>query len=80
VAGQLGDMARHAGRRYLRLLRQAERPIEELEREARHLHEVEQRGEAGATPFIAIGGLILFLLPIVLVMLGLAFAAYYLAA
>jgi hypothetical protein len=80
VARQLGDMARHAGRRYRRLLGKAAHPVEELESEARHLHEVEQRGEAGATPFIALGGLILFLLPIVLVSIGIAFAVYYLAA
>ena len=79
MASQVGEMARHAGKRYRRLLRQAERPAEALEAEARHLHEVEQRGEAGSTPFIAIGGLILFLLPIVLVSTGIAFAAYYLA-
>jgi hypothetical protein len=80
VASQVGEMARHAGSLYRRLLRQAQRPAEKLEAEARHLHDVEQRGEAGATPFIALGGLILFLLPIFLVLLGIAFAAYYLAA
>jgi hypothetical protein len=78
IVSHAGDMARHAGDRYRRLLRKPARPVEKLEDEARHLHEVEQRGESGATPFIAIGGLILFLLPIVLVMLGVAFAAYYL--
>ena len=80
IVGHMADMARHAGNRYRRLLGKPARPIEKLEAEARHLHEVEQRGESGVTPFIAIGGLILFLLPIVLVMLGVAFAAYYLAA
>lgn len=77
---QTGDMARHAGGLYRRALRRGERPVEKLESEAHHLHEIEQRGESGATPFIAIGGLILFLLPIFLVLLGLALAAYYLAA
>jgi hypothetical protein len=76
---QLGEMGRHAGGLYRKALRRAERPVERLEAETHHLHEIEQRGESGATPFIAIGGLILFLLPIFLVMLGLALAAYYLA-
>jgi hypothetical protein len=75
-----GDMVRHAGTLYRRAFRRAERPIERLEAEAKHLHEIEHRGEAGATPFIAIGGLILFLLPIVLAVLGLAFLAYYVIA
>jgi hypothetical protein len=70
-------MARHAGTRYERLLRGS---VRKLEAEPHHLHEIEQQGEAGATPFIAIGGLILFLLPIFLLMLGVAFTAYYLSA
>jgi hypothetical protein len=44
-----------------------------------HLHAVESEREAGETPFIAIIGLIFFFLPIFLVMVGLAFTAYYLA-
>lgn len=54
-------------------------PIESLEGDVRHLHEIEQRGEAGSTPFIAAIGVISFLLPIFLVMLGVAFAAYFLS-
>jgi hypothetical protein len=50
-----------------------------VEDEARHLHEVEQVGEAPETPFVAILGVFLFVLPIFLVMVGLAFGAYYLA-
>jgi hypothetical protein len=46
------------------LLGKPARPVEKLEAEARHLRAVEQRGESGVTPFIAIGGLILSLLPI----------------
>jgi hypothetical protein len=76
---QLGEMGRHAGGRYRKALRRGARPVEKVEAEAHHLHEIEQRGESGATPFIAFGGLILFLLPIFLVMLGIALAAYYLA-
>ena len=48
--------------------------------EARHLHAVEQEGESGETPFLAMLGVSLFLLlPVFLVMVGLAFAADYLA-
>jgi hypothetical protein len=50
-----------------------------IEAEAEHLREIERKGESAETPVIAIVGLILFLLPIVLLILGLAFAAYYLA-
>lgn len=75
-----GDMLRQAGTLYRRAFRRAERPIERLDAEAKHLHEIEHRGEAGATPFIALAGLILFLLPVFLVMLGLAFLAYYVIA
>jgi hypothetical protein len=76
----LGDMGKHAGGLYRKALRGGARPVEKLEAEVHHLHEIEQSGESGATPFIAFGGLILFLLPIFLVMLGLALAAYYIAA
>ncbi len=73
----LGRQAiRHAGGRYRRLLR---RPIESIEAEAHHLVEVEQAGESGETPFIALIGVMLFVLPIFLVIVGLAFAAYYIA-
>jgi hypothetical protein len=74
-----GDMRRHAGGLYRRALRRGAKPVEKLEAEAEHLHEIERRGESAATPLIAFGGLLLFLLPIFLVMLGLALAAYYLA-
>ncbi len=68
----------HAGSRYRRLLRRPH-PVQAIEHEAEHLHQVERAGESGETPFIAIAGIILFLLPILLVFLGLVFAAYYLA-
>ena len=64
---------------YGRTLHAPLRLIRDAEVEAHHLHAVEQKGDAGEIPFIAILGLILFLLPVFLVMLGLAFAAYYLA-
>ena len=54
-------------------------PVREVEAEAHHLHEIEREGERGETPFIAILGMVIFLLPIVVLVLGLAFAAYYLA-
>jgi hypothetical protein len=73
-------MTRHAGMRYRRLLRRAEHPVQKLEAEVEHLHEVEERGEAGSTPFILYGGLVLFLLPLVLLLTALTFAVYYLAA
>ena len=76
---QLGEMGSHAGGLFRRALRRGAKPVEKLEAEAQHLHEIERRGESPATPLIAFGGLILFLLPIFLVMLGLALAAYYLA-
>jgi hypothetical protein len=74
------DIARYAGGLYRSAFRRAARPVEKVEADTEHLHDIERRGESGVTPLIAIGGLILFLLPIFLIMLGLAFAAYYLAA
>ena len=55
------------------------RPIRKVEAEAHHLHEVEIVGDSGETPFIAILGVVLFLLPIFAFMLGLAIAASYIA-
>jgi hypothetical protein len=72
------DAATHAGTLYRRTFAWLRRPVRAIEAEAEHLREVEQEGESGETPFIAIAGLILFLLPIILLLLGLSFAAYYL--
>jgi hypothetical protein len=47
--------------------------------EIHHLEEVEKEGDSGATPFLALVGVILFLLPIFLIVGGLAFLAYYTA-
>jgi hypothetical protein len=77
VAGR--DAARHAGTLYRKAFKRLRHPVREIEAEVEHLREVEREGESGETPFIAILGIILFLLPIVAVLLGLAFAAYYLA-
>ena len=53
--------------------------MQEIEAEAAHLQEIEEAGESAATPLIAFLGLILFLLPVFLLMLGIAFAAYTIA-
>jgi hypothetical protein len=54
-------------------------PVRGVEAEAEQLLEIEREGKSAETPVIAILGIILFLLPIVALILGLAFAAYYLA-
>jgi hypothetical protein len=60
--------------------RNAARLLGRAPAEARHLHAVEQEGESGETPFLALLGVSLVLvLPVFLVMPGLAVAAYYLA-
>jgi hypothetical protein len=69
----------HAKRRYQRLFSAFRHPVHGIEHEAEHLHAIEREGESGETPFIALLGLILFLLPIVIVFLAIAFGAYYLA-
>jgi hypothetical protein len=73
VSSARGAVA-HAGGLWGRVLT----PFRRVEAEAEHVHEIEQEGESGATPFIAVLGIFLFLLPIFLVILGLAYAAYYL--
>ena len=74
------ETVRHAGRLYQRLFRVLLRPIRGAEHEAHHLHEIEQKGESGATPLIAIGGLIVFLGSIFIILLCLALLAYNLAS
>lgn len=74
-----GDAARHAGGLYRRAFGFVRSSARRIEAEAEHLHEVEQAGESGETPYIAILGLLFFLIPIFLVIVGLSFAAYYLA-
>ena len=71
--------ARHAGTLYRRAFDWVLRPVRKVQAEAHHLREVEQAGEAAETPFVVILGVVLFVLPIFLIMLGLAFAAYYIA-
>ena len=74
------DAARHAGTLYRRTLARVRHPVRAIESEVDHLREVEREGESAETPFVAILGIVLFLLPIVAIVLGLAFAAYYLAS
>lgn len=50
-----------------------------LGEELHHLHDVAEKGDAGATPAIALGEVLLFLIPVIALVLGVAFAAYYLA-
>ena len=73
------DALGHARARYGRTFARARHPVRRIEAEAEHLRAVEREGESGETPFVAILGVVLFLLPIVAVVLGLAFAAYYVA-
>jgi hypothetical protein len=54
-------------------------PVREIQAEAEHVRDVERAGDSGATPFIAMLGVILFLLLGLILMAGLILAAYYLA-
>jgi hypothetical protein len=47
--------------------------------EAHHLHDLEQKGESAATPLLAITEVLLVLIPIFALIVGGAFAAYYLS-
>jgi hypothetical protein len=73
------DAVKHAGSLYQRLYRAVLRPFRGAEHEAHHLHEIEQQGQSGVTPLIAIGGLVIFLGSIFVVLLALALLAYNLA-
>jgi hypothetical protein len=76
--GAPAEATRHAASLYRRAFAAARRPVHAVEAEAHHLHEVESTGESGETPLILILGVVIFLLPIFLVMLGLAVLAAYL--
>jgi hypothetical protein len=71
--------ATHAGDLYRKSFGFLRHPVRKTEAEAAHLHEVEREGDSGETPFIAILGLLLFLIPIFLVIVGISFAAYSIA-
>ena len=73
------DAATYAGTLYGRTFSFLRHPVRKVESEAGHLHDVERAGESPETPLIVIVGLILFLIPIFLLIVGLSFAAYYLA-
>jgi hypothetical protein len=77
--GHLTSGVRHAGSLYRKTFLWIFRPIRKVEDEVHHLHEVEQLGEAGETPFIAILGVLLFLLPIAALMMVVALGAASLA-
>jgi hypothetical protein len=77
--GSGADAIRRAGMHYRRMFHWVRHPVRRVEGEARHLHEVERQGESGETPYIAMLGLVLFLGSVFLLMVGIAFAAYYLA-
>ena len=70
---------RHAGGLYRKTFNAVSKPFRKVEDEVHHLENVERTGESGETPLIAFLGIILFLLPIFLVMLGLALLAAHLA-
>ena len=65
----------HAGSLYSRVFGWLRHPLRGTEAEAHHLYEVERAGTSAATPLIAFLGVILFIVPIFLVMLGVALLA-----
>jgi hypothetical protein len=77
--GVTADVVRHAAGRYRQVFGWAWRPARRVEREVQHLHEVERAGDSGETPYIAMLGLALFLWSMLLLLLGVALAAYYLS-
>ena len=70
---------RHAGGLYRKTFNAVSKPFRKIEEEVHHLESVERTGESGETPLIAFFGVILFLLPIFVLMLGLALLAAHLA-
>jgi hypothetical protein len=70
---------RHAGGLYRKTFNAVSKPFRKVEQEVHHLENVERTGESGETPLIAFLGVILFVLPIFLLMLGLALLAAHLA-
>jgi len=72
--------AKHASDRYRRAFHGALRPVRGAESEVHHLREIEHKGEAGESIYIATLGVILFLIPIVVCVMLLAFIAFYLAS
>jgi hypothetical protein len=46
----------------------------------KHLHELETEGESAATPAIALAGVLLVVIPVLLFIASVTFAAYYLSS
>ena len=55
-------------------------PIRSAEHDFKHMHEIAEEGQSGATPAILTGRVILILIPIAAIMMGLAVGAFYLAS
>ena len=51
--------------------------VEHLEREVEHVREIADKGETEWTPAILGGGIVLIMIPIVALLIGIAFAFYY---
>jgi hypothetical protein len=77
--GASARATKRAGGLYRRTFDALRHPVRKIEAEAHHLLELEEAGESGETPFIAILGVILFLLPIFALMLAIILSVYYLA-
>ena len=74
----VGTASKRAARRWGRVLGAVPNARSAVEREAHHLHEVEVAGESPAAPLIAILEVGLFLLPILVALIAIAFvAAHY---
>jgi hypothetical protein len=71
--------AHHAAPLYRRPFAAARHELDALESEARRLHQVELEGQSPSTPFLALFGLVLFLMPLFCVVLGLALLAAWIA-
>lgn len=65
--------------RYRRLGSWVLRPVRSVDLEVHHLHQVEQEGYSGETPYIAAAGLIVFLASVFALILGVSLLGYYLA-
>ena len=59
--------------------RAAHLTVRQLQQRVHELHAEEDAGVSDRTPLLAFAGVWLFLLPLLLLMLGAALAAYYLA-
>jgi len=52
-------------------------PVHAAEQELEHLRETADEGESASTPAIVIGEILLFLIPLVAILIGASFLAYY---